>query len=152
MDNKGNEKLPLEKIFDIMGSPYAVAKKLNIRPSSIYKWDLARPPRRQCVALAKMSNGAVTKEELRPDIKRWETNSDIIDDLKSKLAVYESVNGYINSHLSDVEKSLRSTIGANEIKLAGMFDGDEKTVQAEINQMLKDRLVSVQAALELTEG
>lgn len=150
METKRND-LPMQQVIEIAGSIYAVAINLGIRPSSIYKWDLSKPPRNRCVALAAMTNGVVTKEQLRPDITDWDTNSNsIIEDLKRKIAVFESVNGYISAHLRDVEKSLESTIKANEGKLP-LMSIEDRAVQVDLNNILKDRLASVKAAIELTE-
>lgn len=47
----------------------ALARKLNITPAMIYQWRVGlRPvPVRKCAEIERITNGAVTRKDLRPD-------------------------------------------------------------------------------------
>ena len=61
---------PLEKIIEIVGSQSSVAAGLGVAPQVVNNWmrrgAVASPE--NCPALERLSNGAVTCEELRPDV------------------------------------------------------------------------------------
>ena len=65
------QQTPLQRVFEIVGSRYQLAKQLNITPWAVNKWNINRPPRNRCLKLQELTNNQVTAEELRPDIN-WE--------------------------------------------------------------------------------
>jgi DNA-binding transcriptional regulator YdaS (Cro superfamily) len=60
----------LDKVVSIVGSMQAVADHLGVTKGAVGQWKLQgrRVPAEHCPAIEKMVGGAVTCEELRPDV------------------------------------------------------------------------------------
>lgn len=56
--------------IEALGGPTVVARMLGIKPPSVFGWQGRVPPDR-CPAIERATNGAVTVEQLRPDV-RWQ--------------------------------------------------------------------------------
>ncbi|SPL72297.1 transcriptional regulator [Acinetobacter stercoris] len=56
------------KAVKLAGSKSALAKKLEITPWALSKWNPERIPDDRCLAIEDLTNGEVKAEELRPDI------------------------------------------------------------------------------------
>lgn len=56
------------KAVQIAGSKSALAKKLEITPWALCKWNPEKIPEDRCLAIEDLTNGEVKAEELRPDI------------------------------------------------------------------------------------
>lgn len=62
-------KDPLARAIEIFGSQQALADALAIRSPSISGWRQAgRVPAERCAAIEKLTNGQVTRHDLRPDV------------------------------------------------------------------------------------
>lgn len=62
-------KDPLARAIEILGSQQALADALAIRSPSISGWRQAgRVPAERCAAIEQLTNGAVTRHDLRPDV------------------------------------------------------------------------------------
>lgn len=61
---------PTKKACDVLGSQRALADRLGVTPPTINQWiSGARPvPAERCPAIERATGGAVTCEELRPDV------------------------------------------------------------------------------------
>jgi DNA-binding transcriptional regulator YdaS (Cro superfamily) len=59
----------LQRVFSLCGGQTALAKKLGIRQSAVGNWAIrGRVPAERCPDVERLVNGAVTCEELRPDV------------------------------------------------------------------------------------
>jgi DNA-binding transcriptional regulator YdaS (Cro superfamily) len=69
---KSSEKLPIERAIDIAGGLSAMARALGISAPVVHQWKSdkhSRPiPSERCYEIERITNGAVTCEELRPDL------------------------------------------------------------------------------------
>jgi DNA-binding transcriptional regulator YdaS (Cro superfamily) len=65
-------KTPVEKACDIAGGQASLANKLGVTTPTVNQWvSNHRPvPIKQCVAIEKITGGAVSRKDLRPD--DWE--------------------------------------------------------------------------------
>lgn len=62
-------KDPLTRAIEYFGSQQAMADALAIRSPSISGWRQAgRVPAERCAAIEQLTNGEVTRNELRPDV------------------------------------------------------------------------------------
>lgn len=62
-------KDPLTRAIEYFGSQQAMADALAIRSPSISGWRQAgRVPAERCAAIEQLTNGEVTRHELRPDV------------------------------------------------------------------------------------
>lgn len=61
---------PIERAVEVMGSQSALAKAINKTPAEISQWVNGRRPipATICRAIEKAVSGAVTVNELRPDV------------------------------------------------------------------------------------
>lgn len=59
----------MSELIASLGGPTAVARMLGIKPPSVIGWEGRVPPDR-CPAIERATEGRVTCEELRPDV-RW---------------------------------------------------------------------------------
>jgi DNA-binding transcriptional regulator YdaS (Cro superfamily) len=59
----------VQNVITSLGGPSKVARMLGIKPPSVTGWRNRVPPDR-CPAIEKATGGAVTCEQLRPDV-RW---------------------------------------------------------------------------------
>lgn len=59
----------MSDVVQSLGGPTRVAKMLGIRPPSVIGWR-GRIPAQRCPAIERATAGAVTVEQLRPDV-RW---------------------------------------------------------------------------------
>jgi DNA-binding transcriptional regulator YdaS (Cro superfamily) len=59
----------MDNVISMLGGPSKVAKILGIKPPSVIGWCGRVPPQR-CPAIERATAGAVTAEQLRPDV-RW---------------------------------------------------------------------------------
>ena len=50
------------------GSKTALAKKLQIRPWSVHKWNENKIPYERCLEIEDLTNGLVKADDLRPDM------------------------------------------------------------------------------------
>lgn len=62
-------QLAIQSACDILGSQSALAKALELAPALIHQWRAGiRPvPVQHCVAIERVTGGAVSRRELRPD-------------------------------------------------------------------------------------
>lgn len=69
-------KSALKRAIEVCGGPAALARALNIKPPSVIGWgDLA--PIDRCPAIEFATAGAVTVEELRPEVEWQRTDGQI---------------------------------------------------------------------------
>lgn len=61
------KKNPLQKVFELIGSQAEVARKFGLSREAIRKWKKQVPAGR-VLRIEKLTNGAVTRHELRPDL------------------------------------------------------------------------------------
>lgn len=61
-----NMNAPLKKAIILAGGPANIARKLKITSQAISQWEVA--PANRCIDLENMTNGKVTRHQLRPDI------------------------------------------------------------------------------------
>jgi DNA-binding transcriptional regulator YdaS (Cro superfamily) len=69
--NEAAETNPLiEKAVEVVGSKAALARAVGVKPPTVHQWiNRERPvPAGKCRAIESATSGAVTAEELRPDI------------------------------------------------------------------------------------
>ena len=61
---------PIERACSALGSQAALAGVLNVTPGAVNQWVTThRPiPAERCPDIERATNGAVTREELRPDV------------------------------------------------------------------------------------
>ena len=50
------------------GSRSRFAAALGVTPEAVRKWELSRVPAERCLEIEKLTNGAVTVHNLRPDV------------------------------------------------------------------------------------
>lgn len=63
------DQSPLEKAIAIIGGTNATARALGIKPPAVSRWRrTGQVPVNRCPDLERLTNGAVTREALRPDI------------------------------------------------------------------------------------
>jgi DNA-binding transcriptional regulator YdaS (Cro superfamily) len=60
----------MSTLITSLGGPTAVARMLGIKAPSVIGWN-GRPPPDRCPAIERATDGRVTCEELRPDV-RWQ--------------------------------------------------------------------------------
>ena len=60
----------MSELITSLGGPTAVARMLGIKPPSVIGWN-GKPPSDRCPVIERATNGRVTCEELRPDV-RWQ--------------------------------------------------------------------------------
>jgi DNA-binding transcriptional regulator YdaS (Cro superfamily) len=67
------DKHPIDKAAEIVGSQVALADALKVTKGAVNQWkdEGRRVPAEYCPLIERMTNGAVTCEELRPDIE-WQ--------------------------------------------------------------------------------
>jgi len=62
-------KDPLTRAIEFFGSQQAMADALTIKSPSISGWrQSGRVPAERCAAIEQLTNGAVTRHDLRPDV------------------------------------------------------------------------------------
>ncbi|MBI3157617.1 MAG: helix-turn-helix domain-containing protein [Burkholderiales bacterium] len=59
----------MSTVISDLGGPTAVARMLGIKPPSVIGWG-GRPPADRCPSIERATDGRVTVEQLRPDV-RW---------------------------------------------------------------------------------
>lgn len=63
---------PLDKAIEHAGGVTALAEKLGVRQSVVSNWRTRgtspRVPAERCIAIEQATDGAVTRQELRPDV------------------------------------------------------------------------------------
>lgn len=61
---------PLGKAVQVLGGPSAAARSLDVTPQAVFFWLAGKRAlsAEQCIAIERETAGAVTVEELRPDI------------------------------------------------------------------------------------
>lgn len=63
---------PLDKAIEHAGGVTALAEKLGVRQSVVSNWRTRgaspRVPAERCIAIEHATGGAVTRQELRPDV------------------------------------------------------------------------------------
>ncbi len=57
----------LEKAIEMFGSQKALAEELGVVPMAVTNWKTRGVPIEQCPAIERVTKGAVTKHDLRPD-------------------------------------------------------------------------------------
>ena len=65
---------PIERAIETVGSQAALAKACGVAPALVYQWlrGLRQVPTERCPAIEQATGGAVTCEELRPDLaEHW---------------------------------------------------------------------------------
>jgi DNA-binding transcriptional regulator YdaS (Cro superfamily) len=64
--------LPLARAVEICGSQAALARRIGKKQAHIWNWLNGTVPAEQCVPISRATNGAVTVEDLRPDLaEHW---------------------------------------------------------------------------------
>lgn len=58
----------LQAAIDYFGSQKALAEALGVVPMAVTNWKERQVPVLQCIAIERVTEGSVTKEQLRPDI------------------------------------------------------------------------------------
>ena len=59
----------LDKISADVGGYVVIAKKLGLTPQAVYFWaKIDKVPAKWIQQLSKMTNGRITKEQIRPDL------------------------------------------------------------------------------------
>jgi len=68
--NHTNEEIPIRQAGQAVGGLSALARLLGVAPPTVSQWASGvRPiPAERCPAIEKATGGAVTCEELRPDV------------------------------------------------------------------------------------
>lgn len=56
----------LQAIKDCLGSGSEVARRLGIKPAAVNQW--SRVPHERCLDLERLTEGKVTRYQMRPDI------------------------------------------------------------------------------------
>lgn len=64
------KKTPLETAIDAAGSARALAERIGVTPMAITQWKSRGVPAHRVQAVVMACNGAVSAEDLRPDIFR----------------------------------------------------------------------------------
>lgn len=59
---------PIELAVVAMGTQTALAEALGVRSPSISEWKIRAVPAERCESIEKLTSGAVTCEQLRPDL------------------------------------------------------------------------------------
>lgn len=59
---------PIKRAAEVIGSQREMAKILGVTPGAVTQWLTAGVPADRCPSIERMTRGAVTCEELRPDI------------------------------------------------------------------------------------
>lgn len=65
----------MEHIIDTLGGPSAVARMVGCRAPSVIEWKRRGIPADRCPAIERGSEGSVTVEQMRPDV-RWHRVAD----------------------------------------------------------------------------
>lgn len=65
------QKTPYERAVDIAKTEAALARQIGITAWGLSKLNKQKLPIKRCLAIEKFTDGAVTGEELRPDVN-WE--------------------------------------------------------------------------------
>lgn len=60
----------MSELIVSLGGPTAVARMLGIKPPSVIGWN-GKPPSDRCPAIERATEGRVTCEQMRPDV-RWQ--------------------------------------------------------------------------------
>jgi len=63
-----NEETALAQAIRIVGTQQKLADALGIKSPSITEWHQRKVPAERCLAIEHATGGAVTRQELRPDI------------------------------------------------------------------------------------
>ena len=71
----------LEQAVEFFNGPAKMARALKVTPPTLTQWrGGARPiPLDRAMQIERLTNGAVTREELRPDVD-WRTHADVASD------------------------------------------------------------------------
>jgi DNA-binding transcriptional regulator YdaS (Cro superfamily) len=56
----------LQRVFDLVGSRAAVAEIANVTPQAVAQW--TRVPTARVLLIERALDGAITRQEMRPDI------------------------------------------------------------------------------------
>lgn len=64
----GMDKTPLEEAIAIYGTQKAFADILDCDPMAVYRWKENGVPANRCVQIERVTNGKVTRQDLRPDL------------------------------------------------------------------------------------
>jgi DNA-binding transcriptional regulator YdaS (Cro superfamily) len=67
---------PIEKAVKIIGSQTALAKHFEIEPQAVQQWiSSGRVPTKRVLGIEALTNGEVSRHELRPDIYPEDKNT-----------------------------------------------------------------------------
>lgn len=60
---------PIDRAASVVGSATALAGLLGVTKGAVFQWKLAgrSTPEKHCVAIERITHGAVTRRDLRPD-------------------------------------------------------------------------------------
>jgi DNA-binding transcriptional regulator YdaS (Cro superfamily) len=58
----------LQKAIELLGSQVALAKALGVTPMAVSQWKDRGIPAERCPDIERVTNGAVRREDLRPDL------------------------------------------------------------------------------------
>lgn len=59
---------PVEKAASILGGVDQIADAFSVSPQAVYKWINKKIPANRCLEMEKLTNGEITRHQLRPDI------------------------------------------------------------------------------------
>lgn len=60
---------PLAQAATVVGGMPAIAKACGVTVQAVHKWmKLGRPPAERCIEIERLTKGAVTRYQLRPDV------------------------------------------------------------------------------------
>lgn len=59
---------PIDAAAKLFGSKTELAARLNVSKQVIYNWQLTKVPAERCLDIEELTNGAITCEQLRPDL------------------------------------------------------------------------------------
>lgn len=59
---------PIKRAADVVGSQHALAVMLGVTKSAVSQWMTTGVPAKRCPMIERATSGAVTCEELRPDV------------------------------------------------------------------------------------
>lgn len=71
---KSSENHPIERAISIAGGISAMARSLGVSAPTVHQWKSGgrQVPAERCPEIERITNGAVTCEELRPDlVPQW---------------------------------------------------------------------------------